>query len=140
SFEIDASRPHGSGSLGSLETILSRAEHVSALAASLSSDSSWQEWRSCHLMRNTPRVSYETSLRGESSARPMAIAQRTPTLISRAPWLVGPKRSNGYRSKAVELQSSPRLRRKLNRSAVRLSVRCFHKAMNRSALNRRRGA
>ncbi len=45
SFEIDASRPHGSGSLGSLETILSRAEHVSALAASLSSDSSWQEWQ-----------------------------------------------------------------------------------------------
>jgi len=45
SFEIDASRPHGSGSLGSLETILSRAEHVSALAASLSSDCSWQEWQ-----------------------------------------------------------------------------------------------
>src|SRR5258708_8072832 len=45
SFEIDASRPHGSGSLGPLETILSRAEHVSALAASLSSDSSWQEWQ-----------------------------------------------------------------------------------------------
>src|SRR6266516_6314004 len=65
-------------------------------------------------MRNRPRVIYETSLRGESSARPMAKAQRTPTLISRAPWLVGPKRSNGYRSKAVELQSSPRLRRKLN--------------------------
>src|SRR6266566_95094 len=45
SFEIDASRPHGSDPLGSLETILSRAEHVSALAASLSSDSSWQEWQ-----------------------------------------------------------------------------------------------
>src|SRR5258707_9822580 len=45
SFEIDASRPYERSSLVSLETILSRAEHVSALTASLSSDSSWQEWQ-----------------------------------------------------------------------------------------------
>src|SRR6266403_4955974 len=45
SLETDERRPGESVSSGHLETILSRAEHVSALAASLSSDSSWQEWQ-----------------------------------------------------------------------------------------------
>ncbi len=45
SFEINERQSGESVSSGHLETILSRAEHVSALAASLSSDSSWQEWQ-----------------------------------------------------------------------------------------------
>jgi uncharacterized membrane protein YccC len=45
SFEINEPQSGESVSSGHLETILSRAEHVSALAASLSSDSSWQEWQ-----------------------------------------------------------------------------------------------
>jgi uncharacterized membrane protein YccC len=45
SFEIDEPRTREGVSLGSLETILSRAERVLALATSLTSDSAWQEWQ-----------------------------------------------------------------------------------------------
>jgi hypothetical protein len=45
SFEVDDSGPRGSASSGYLETILSRAEHVSALATSLTSVSAWREWQ-----------------------------------------------------------------------------------------------
>ena len=45
SFEIDEPRAGDRISLGNLETTLSRAEHVLTLATSLSSDSSWNEWR-----------------------------------------------------------------------------------------------
>jgi len=45
SFEIEEPLPRGSVSSGYLKTILSRAEHVLALANSLSSHSAWQEWR-----------------------------------------------------------------------------------------------
>ena len=45
SFEIEELQPHDRVSPVYLKTILSRAEHVLALATSLSSDSAWQEWR-----------------------------------------------------------------------------------------------
>ena len=45
SFEIEEPLPRESVSSGYLKTILSRAEHVLALANSLSSHSAWQEWR-----------------------------------------------------------------------------------------------
>ena len=45
SFEIEEPRFGDSVSAGYLKTLLSGAEHLSGLAASLSSDSSWQEWQ-----------------------------------------------------------------------------------------------
>jgi uncharacterized membrane protein YccC len=45
SLEINEPRPPERISSGDLETMLSRAEHVLALATSLNSDSAWQEWQ-----------------------------------------------------------------------------------------------
>jgi len=46
SFEINEPRPRDDVSLGgSLETMLSHAEHLLALATSLTSDSAWQDWQ-----------------------------------------------------------------------------------------------
>ena len=45
SFEIDEPGPRERVSLGHLETLRFRAEHVLALATSLTSDSAWQEWQ-----------------------------------------------------------------------------------------------
>ena len=64
-FEVNEPRLDEGVSPGYLETILSRAEHVSALAASLTSDSAWQEWE------RLPRVAQEA----ESELR-NAIARR----------------------------------------------------------------
>ena len=44
-FEIDAPQPRERVSLDCLETILSQAERVLALATSLTSDSAWREWQ-----------------------------------------------------------------------------------------------
>ena len=45
SFEIEGTPPHGGVSSKHLESILARAEHVLALATSLTSDFAWQEWQ-----------------------------------------------------------------------------------------------
>ena len=46
SFEINEPQPRDDVSLGgSLETMLSHAEHLLALATSLTSDSAWQDWQ-----------------------------------------------------------------------------------------------
>ena len=45
SFEPDEPQPREGVSLGYLEAILSRAEHVLALTTSLIRDSAWQEWQ-----------------------------------------------------------------------------------------------
>jgi len=74
SFEIDEARLRASVSSGHLETILSRAEHVLALATSLASDSAWQEWQQMppdeqeaeSELRNVIARRFERAANGES--------------------------------------------------------------------------
>src|SRR6266513_2821660 len=82
---------------------LSRAEHLLDLATSLTTDSAWTEWQQL-----PPDMQhYDTPLRRESSARPLAMSARMPALISQPISLDGQKSRKRYSRKTVESVSYP---------------------------------
>src|SRR2546430_15582912 len=65
--------------------------------------------RNCRRPFELQRASYETSLRSESTAPPVAIRLKIPALISQPLSLDGPKSRKRYSRKTVESLSYPKL-------------------------------